>query len=100
MLLSLLLTPLIGIFIISAFVSYDITPIDKILKSTVLTITVTNLIISLIIFIMFDCSNKQFQLIQEHYEIGHFDFYLAIDGVSIYFILLTTLITPIAIVSN
>jgi len=38
--------------------------------------------------------------VQEHYVIGYYDFYLGIDGLSIYFVLLTTLIMPIAIISN
>jgi NADH:ubiquinone oxidoreductase subunit 4 (subunit M) len=101
MLLTLLLIPLIGIFILSAIISYDITSNNiKILKLTALAITILDLIVSLIIFILFDCSSTQFQFVQEHYEISHFDFYLGIDGLSIYFVLLTTIIMPIALISN
>ena len=101
MLLTLIFIPLIGIFILSALMSYDITPGNvKILKSSALAITILNLIVSLIIFILFDCSSKQFQFVQEHYEISYFDFYLGIDGLSIYFVLLTTIIMPIALISN
>src|SRR3981189_477486 len=102
MLLSLLiLVPLIGIFIISAALSYNITSYRiKLLKMTGLLITIINLIISLIIYILFNNSSKQFQFVQEHYEISYFDFYLGIDGLSIYFILLTTLIMPISLMSN
>jgi len=101
MLLTLILIPLIGIFILSATISYDITPGNlKILKSTALAITILDLIVSLIIFILFDCSSKQFQFVQEHYEISYFDFYLGLDGLSIYFVLLTTIIMPIALISN
>ncbi|GAB4045211.1 hypothetical protein GCM10028774_66570 [Spirosoma jeollabukense] len=49
---------------------------------------------------LFNNSSKHFQFVQEHYKIGYYDFYLGIDGLSIYFILLTTLIMPIAIISN
>jgi len=49
---------------------------------------------------LFDNSSKHFQFVQEHYVIGYYDFYLGIDGLSIYFILLTTLIMPISIISN
>ena len=59
-----------------------------------------NLFVSLLIFIFFDFSINQFQFVQEHYEIGNFDIYLGIDGISIYFVLLTTIIMPIAILSN
>lgn len=37
---------------------------------------------------------------QEYRDISYFDLYLGVDGLSIYFILLTTLIIPISLVSN
>ena len=51
-------------------------------------------------FILFDFSGKQFQFIEEQYQINYFDIYLGIDGLSIYFVLLTTIIMPIALLSN
>jgi NADH-ubiquinone oxidoreductase chain 4 len=51
-------------------------------------------------FILFDFSSKQFQFIEEQYNINYFDIYLGVDGISIYFILLTTIIMPIALLSN
>lgn len=51
-------------------------------------------------FILFDFSSKQFQFIEEHYQVSYFDVYLGVDGLSIYFILLTTIIMPVAILSN
>jgi NADH-ubiquinone oxidoreductase chain 4 len=101
MLLILILIPLIGIFILSAIISYDNTPSNvKILKSTALVITILDLIVSLLIFILFDGNSNQFQFVQEHYEISYYDFYLGIDGLSIYFVQLTTIIMPIALISN
>jgi NADH-ubiquinone oxidoreductase chain 4 len=100
-LLLLVLIPLIGIFILSAALTYNITARNtKLLKITALTITIVDLIISLVIYILFDCSSKQFQFVQEHYQVSYFDFYLGIDGLSIYFVLLTTIIIPISIISN
>ena len=101
MLLStLILLPLIGIFLISAFFTYDMSENPKILKSIALTVSIINLIVSLIIWILFDYSSNHFQFIQEHYQIGYYDFYLGVDGFSIYFVLLTTIIMPISIISN
>ena len=37
---------------------------------------------------------------QEYHKIHNFDFYLGIDGISIYFILLTTIIIPVSLLSN
>ena len=102
MLLSLLLlVPLIGIFIISTSISYELSPLNlKRIKGIALITSIINLIISLIIFISFDFSTNQFQFVQEYHEISSYDFYLGIDGLSIYFILLTTIIMPIALLSN
>jgi len=95
------LIPLIGIFILSVASTYNITVYNtKLLKIIALAVTIIDLIISLIIYILFDYSNKQFQFVQEHYQISYFDFYLGIDGLSIYFVLLTTIIIPISIISN
>lgn len=102
MLLLLLLTiPLIGVFIISASMSYELSPLlIKRLRKTALIISIINLILSLIIFISFDFSSNQFQFVQEKHTTSYYDFYLGLDGISIYFVLLTTIITPIALLSN
>jgi len=62
--------------------------------------TILNVIVSLIIYILLDFSNNQFQFIQENLDLSFYDIYLGVDGVSIYFVLLTTIIMPIALVSN
>ena len=49
---------------------------------------------------LFDFSNNQFQFVQENLDLSFYDIYLGVDGVSIYFVLLTTIIMPIALVSN
>ena len=65
-----------------------------------MAITVICLIVSLIIFILSDCSSKQFQFVEEQFEINYFGLYFGIDGLSNYFVLLTAIIMPIAIISN
>jgi len=69
-------------------------------KKIALITTILNLIVSLIIYMLFDFSNNQFQFIQENLDLSFYDIYLGVDGVSIYFVLLTTIIMPIALVSN
>jgi NADH-ubiquinone oxidoreductase chain 4 len=76
------------------------TLIIKRLKIISLFISIINLLISLIIFILFDYSSNQFQFVQEYYKISYYDFFLGVDGLSIYFVLLTTIIMPIALLSN
>ena len=99
--LLLLLIPLIGISLVTLEANNGLAIINNIkLKSIALTTSMVNLIVSLVMFILFDFSSKQFQFIEEHYQISYFDVYLGVDGLSIYFILLTTIIMPIAILSN
>ena len=100
-LVSLLLIPIIGIFLISSTISYE-SDIIKVgyYKSVAFITSIINLIISLIIYILFDFSSNQFQFVEENYNLSFFDIYLGLDGVSIYFVLLTTIIIPVALLSN
>jgi len=98
LLLSLLFIPIIGVFLI--LVNKDNGVSLTSIKFIALTASIFNLFLSLIIFILFDFSTNQFQFVQEYHEISYFDFFLGIDGLSIYFILLTTIIIPISILSN
>jgi NADH-ubiquinone oxidoreductase chain 4 len=69
-------------------------------KNIAFGVTLLNAIISLIIYIFFDFSNNQFQFIYASLDLSFYDIYLGVDGISIYFVLLTTLIMPVALVSN
>jgi NADH-ubiquinone oxidoreductase chain 4 len=81
--------------------SYDLTTLKvNQIKAIALIATILNLFISLIIFILFDFSTNQFQFVQEYHSINYYDFYLGLDGLSIYFVVLTTIIMPIALLSN
>jgi NADH-ubiquinone oxidoreductase chain 4 len=97
---ALILIPLISVFFISGLSSFDLVNKDNILKKITLIISIINLILSLVMFILYDNSSKNFQFLQEHLEISYYEFFLGVDGLSIYFILLTTLIIPISILSN
>lgn len=107
MLLSFLLTiPVIGAIIISCINSYSEGAYNVYSKGftyskiIALITSVINLIISSIIFIIFNNSTNQFQYVQEHYNIQLFDIYLGLDGITVYFMLLTTIIIPVALLSN
>lgn len=95
---SLLLTPILGVLAILINKDREVSLVN--IKSIALITSILNFFISLVIFILFDFSTNQFQFVQEYHEISYFDFYLGVDGLSIYFILLTTLIIPISLVSN
>jgi NADH:ubiquinone oxidoreductase subunit 4 (subunit M) len=101
LLILLLIIPLLGILGIFASISYEKTSVYiKHIKMIALITSIINLLVSLVIFILFDYSINQFQFVQEHHETNLFDFYLGLDGLSIYFVLLTTIISPIALLSN
>jgi len=101
LLVLLLLVPLIGIFTIYTSMSYELSiSYIKRIKTVALATSIINLLISLIIFIIFDFSTNQFQFVQEYHQISSYDFYLGVDGLSIYFVLLTTIIIPVALLSN
>lgn len=97
---SLLFVPLTGVAVIALNRFYDNEYSRTLVKKIGLIFSLINLAISVIIFILFDFSTSEYQFIQESYKINSFDVYLGIDGLSIYFVLLTTIIMPIALLSN
>jgi NADH-ubiquinone oxidoreductase chain 4 len=100
-LIYLLLIPIIGILLISSDIYNESNNIKVYYYKSVAFITsIINLIVSLMIYMLFDFSTNQFQFVEENYNLSYFDVYLGLDGVSIYFVLLTTIITPIALLSN
>jgi NADH-ubiquinone oxidoreductase chain 4 len=95
---SLIITPILGIIFLYITNYIDTTyPKEKIIG---LATTILNLIFSLIIFILYNNSSINYQFVLEYHKINNFDIYLGTDGVSIYFVLLTTIIMPIALLSN
>lgn len=101
LLLLLLIIPLLGVFTISTGISYNLSDLNiRRIKKIALIASIINLFLSFLIFVLFDASNNQFQFVLEYHKISSFDFYLGLDGLSIYFVLLTTMITPIALLSN
>lgn len=99
-LFSLLLIPLLGVFTLlcKPFINTaNFTYNDKVIA---LFITTINFLLSLFLILFFDFSSNQFQFVIESININEYNFYLGVDGISIYFVLLTTIIMPIAILSN
>ena len=100
-LFTLLTLPLLGIFVILCrplSLSPSVKYIDD--RSVALFISTLTFLLSLLLLFFFDFSSNQFQFVIESVTIYEYDFYLGIDGISIYFVLLTTAIVPIAILSN
>jgi NADH-ubiquinone oxidoreductase chain 4 len=103
MLLSLLIQiPLFGAFLISCLSSlyhYKDSSATG-LKIIALIVTTINLVLSFAIWILFDNSDKHYQFVQEHHNIAYYDVYLGLDSLSFFFVLLTTIIFPLSILSN
>jgi NADH-ubiquinone oxidoreductase chain 4 len=102
MIISLLLVPVLGIIyiIVNSSNVFGTDTESSSVKLIALISSIITFIISLVMYIIFDFSSIEYQFVQEVYEISGLNIYLGIDGISIYFILLTTLITPIVLLSN
>ena len=97
MLIRLLLIPIIGsIFILPINEELHATRIKQIALIT----SLINFILSIILWGEFDSSSLQFQFVQEFNNLDFCHFHIGIDGISLYFVLLTTFITPICLVAN
>nr|YP_010988383.1 NADH dehydrogenase subunit 4 [Tylopilus brunneirubens]WOR75470.1 NADH dehydrogenase subunit 4 [Tylopilus brunneirubens] len=99
MLTLLLIIPMIGSLFILSIQENTLNSHSK-MRTIAITTSLINLLISIFLWLNFDCNTTQFQFVSEfdYLTFGHLNF--GIDGISLYFILLTTFITPIAIISN
>jgi NADH:ubiquinone oxidoreductase subunit 4 (subunit M) len=70
------------------------------LKQVALSTSLINFFVSLFIWFNFDSNISQYQFVLEFNQLGLFDLNFGIDAISLYFVLLTTFITPIALLSN
>ena len=94
---SLILLPTIGAIFLLFFKDKDN---SNTIKYVALFTTFVNFLISVYLWILFDPTISDFQFIEEKkWLTGFINFKLGVDGISIVFILLTTLITPLCIIS-
>jgi len=99
MLTSLILIPIIGSLLI--FLIQDNTDQGKKqMKQIALTTSLINFFISLFIWYQFDSNTTQYQFVSEFNQLNFCHLNFGVDGISVYFVLLTTFITPIALLSN
>lgn len=93
-----LFLPLIGAFLL-LFLGKDNTGL---IKNIALGTSLLTFVISLSLYLGFDSSNPDFQFLQEFVWIESFDagFRIGLDGMSLLMVLLTTFITPIAILCS
>lgn len=99
MLLNLLIIPIIGIITIFLKETNNFKENNNI-KIIALITSIINFIYSIILWSQYDYDYKGYQYVYEFKALNFYQFNLGLDGISIYFILLTCLLIPIIILSN
>jgi len=101
MLTLLILIPLLGSLIILPM-SNTLESKNQ-MKKIALSTSLINFFISLFLWYEFDssgCGATQFQFVSEFNQLSFCHLNFGVDGISLYFVLLTTFVTPIALLSN
>jgi|UniRef100_UPI0031F3B33B NADH-ubiquinone oxidoreductase chain 4 len=99
MLSLLLLIPIIGSLLLLTIPENSIENKIRMKRITLITMLI-NFIISIYIWLEFDSSTSQYQFVYEFIDLSYCHLNIGIDGISLFFVLLTTFISPIAILSN
>ena len=99
MITTLLLIPLLGIILLLPLNENSLTS-KVIIKKIALLTSLINLFISIILWFKFDPTSTTYQFISEFNQFKFCHFHVGVDGISLYFVLLTTFITPLCILSN
>jgi len=94
---SLIILPIVGtIFLFFIKSNEKNTPI----KYVALFISISNLILSLYLWYIFDNTNPSFQFVENRqWILGLINYKVGIDGISILFVILTTFIVPLCVLS-
>ena len=93
---SLILLPIVGALFIF-FINSDKN--NKSTKYVSLFISLANLLLSLYLWIVFNKDTSNFQFVENREWLGIINYKVGIDGISILFVILTTFITPLCILS-
>ena len=95
---SLILLPTVGALFL--FFTKDKEGNNLTAKYVALFTTIVNFLISIYLWISFDQSTSNFQFVEDRTWIeGFINYKVGVDGISILFIILTTFITPLCIIS-
>ncbi len=70
------------------------------MKKIALTTSLINFFVSLFLWYEFDSTSTQYQFVSEFNQVNFCHLNFGVDGISLYFVLLTTFVTPIALLSN
>lgn len=94
--------PLLGALFIALFVKGDNENTVQNVRNTALWVTIGTFLFSLTLLMKFDPNTAEFQFVEKHQWVEGYEIYyhLGIDGISLFFILLTTLLMPICILAG
>ena len=93
---SLILLPVLG----AIFIFFSKSNNNLTIKYLALFVSFANFILSLYLWYLFDTTTSKFQFLEERSWIkGFINYKVGVDGISILFIILTTFITPLCVVS-
>ena len=95
----LLIIPIIGSLLTMLVPETTLVNKNKI-KNIALTTAMVNFLVSIILLILFDSSISEYQFVSEFAQLSFCHLTIGVDGISLYFVLLTTFITPLCILSN
>jgi len=99
MLSLLLLIPIIGTLLLLTIPENSIGNKIRMKRITLISMII-NFLISIYIWLEFDSNTSQYQFVYEFIDLSYCHLNIGIDGISLYFVLLTTFISPIAVLSN
>lgn len=95
----LILIPIVGSLLLIPLKEISLQSKTQIRNIALIT-SLINFFVSIILWINFDSSTNQIQFVYEYNQLNFCHFNLGIDGISLYYVLLTTFLTPIALLSN
>ena len=99
MLTLLLIIPLVGALMLAPMQGNTVQSESQ-MKRLALGTSLINFVLSIVLWGEFDSSTSESQFTQEFNQVNFCHLHIGVDGISLYFVLLTTFITPICILSN
>lgn len=100
MLETLIITPILAIIAILPIKDSSTYKDNKKFNQIGLIFTCLNFVFSLLLIYNFDSQSLEYQFTKEFNQSNYCHFYIGIDGISLYFVLITTFIIPICLLSN
>lgn len=98
MLTSIMLIPLLGALILSLLKEETFSEISRVKRVALLTTLVT-FVLSMVLWTSFDSSLDQYQFTAEYNKLSFLHMHIGVDGLSLYFVLLTTFTMPICLLA-